>query len=139
MTCSIAFGSSLRAEAASLRPKLPDGLCGLKAVSILISLNPTACGLLFRILHSISVRTRKKRVKKKELWPVIECGVMREPILACEVDTREGVEVSQQTLLVHIPTLSLQLPASAFFHQRAFSSDKAPLSPLQGRPEVSGY
>lgn len=88
---------------------------------------------------SLYLSEDRKEASEKELWPVIECGVMREPILACEVDTREGVEVSQQTLLVHIPTLSLQLPASAFFHQTAFSSDKAPLSPLQDRPEVSGY
>lgn len=94
MTCSRDSGSSLSTEVASLKPKFPDGPCGLKAVTTLISLNPIAYGLLFCILHSISVRTRKKPVKKEELWLVTERGVMREAVLACEVDMRKGVEVS---------------------------------------------
>ena len=94
MTCSRDSGSSLRAKVASLKPKFPDGPCGLKAVTTLISLNPIACGLLFYILHSISVRTRKKPVKKEELWLMTERGVMREAVLAREVDMRKRVEVS---------------------------------------------
>ena len=49
---------------------------------------------MFCILHSISVRTRKKPVKNEELRLVTERGVMREAVLACEVDMRKGVEVS---------------------------------------------
>lgn len=90
MTCSRDSGSSLRAKVASLKPKFPDGPCGLQAVTTLISLNPIACGLLFCIHHSISVRTRKKPVKKEELWLVTEWGVMREAVLAREVDKGGG-------------------------------------------------
>ena len=33
-------------------------------------------------------------MKKEELWLVTERGVMREAVLACEVDMRKGMEVS---------------------------------------------
>lgn len=73
------------------------------------------------------MRTRKKQMKKNELWQVIAWGVAREAVLASKAVMREGVEGSRQTLLVHIPALSFQLLASTFFHPRAFSGDKAAL------------
>ena len=130
ITCPTDSGSSLKAEAAclvsiSVTPMLPDTPGYVRPIIAPTSLNSTACGLLFHLLPSILVSTRKKWGQQLR---------SRRPALAMRLLV--GVEAIRADLG---PRLCLCLsPAGvpAGFHWRAFSSDRGTVASMQGKREV---